>query len=313
MAKNNPSEKTIIIGAGPAGSSVAIYLARYNHPVILIDAGIKVHGRTSMATTIENFLGHRRKTSGTDFLARIDKQLARFPISRISEKVLKVSQNNQGQFLVITDTGKKYQAQYLVVAVGLIDKMPEISGLDPYYDHSIFHCLTCDWYQNRHKKIAVIGNGDSAITTALAINSMQKPPKLAAVPAVPTKFSKKMVQKAKKNQIAVFSSPITKLKGRNGYLQKIQLKDGTKVEAEVLFTELGYVHLDGFLARGGLKPKRDEDGFLKVNFETFETSVKNLYATGPVNEGPDQAIVAGGEGALAAISIHAKILKQKGI
>ena len=122
-----------------------------------------------------------------------------------------------------------------------------------------------------------------------------------------------MVQKAKKNQIAVFSSPITKLKGRNGYLQKIQLKDGTKVEAEVLFTELGYVHLDGFLARGGLKPKRDEDGFLKVNFETFETSVKNLYATGPVNEGPDQAIVAGGEGALAAISIHAKILKQKGI
>jgi thioredoxin reductase (NADPH) len=302
--------QTIIIGGGPAGASAAIYLARFFDPVTLIDAPFQVHGRTSMATSLENFLTNENPVTGKEFLTRISNQLNKYPIERVYEKVIRVSRPEQ-KFIIETDKQSIFESDYLVIAVGLSDIMPKIDGLGPYFDNSIFHCLMCDWYRNRDKKIAVVSNTDDGLETALMINFMHRPPLLSVVPSKEDhSFSKNLVTMAESNNVLVFRKPITEVIGENGYLQKIGLTDGTRIEAEVLFTRLGYDRFDYFLDEGKIFPDRNERGFIKVDFKTFESSVKNLFAIGPCNDGPDQAIIAAGEGALTATEIHDRIIKS---
>ncbi len=306
-------DTTLIIGGGPGGASAAIYLARFCHPVTLIDAPSQVHGRTAMASHLENFLGNDTPVSGETFLGRVTKQLGNFNIERVGAKVTKVMHTNE-TFSVITDQGKEYQATYLIVAVGVGGNMPEIDGLDPYYDHAIFHCLTCDWYWNRDKKAIVVANDDRGITTARTIVSMHRPPSIAVIPAHQPQFSQTALEQALSEDIAVYTSPLKELVGTNGDLHEVVLEDGTRVEGEALFTKLGHVRFDTFLDEGGITLEREpEERFIKVEGHTYESSVKNLFAVGPCNEGPDQAIVAGGQGALAAMEIHRRILATKGI
>lgn len=304
---------TIVIGGGPGGASAAIYLARFCHPVIILDTPSEVHGRTSMATSLENFLGNTLPTPGPEFLSRVKVQLRNYNIPVHEEKVTKVSQKDNG-FSVESSKGKSYPCRYLVVAIGVGDNMPEIDGLDPYFDTSIFHCLTCDWYEHRHLDAAVIANDDRGITTALALDAMNRPPSLVVIPAKAPTFSEALLEKAKAKNIPVYTSPLKEVHGVFGNLQKVTLEDGTTVKAKVLFTKLGHFRYDQFLDKGGIKVDREEEeGFIKVDWRHFESSVKNLFAVGPCNDGPDQAIIAAGEGALAAMEIHNRILTDLGI
>ncbi len=306
-------QHTIVIGGGPAGASTAIYLARFFHSVTLIDAGEAKPGRTSMATHLENFLGNDESTSGSQFLERVGKQLDKFGVKRVADTVTKVSQHNQ-VFTVTTKNGQALEADYVVVAVGISDNMPEIDGLDPYYDTGIFHCLVCDWYWNKDKKAAVIANNDRGIGTALMMQTLYKPPLLSVVPAKDPHFSTQALERALGLGITVYQSPLAALEGGESNLRALVLQDGTRVEAEVMFTRLSHTRYDQFLDEGGISVDREpERGFIKVNFRTFETSVKNLFAVGPCNEGPDQAIIAGGQGAMAGLEIHSRILDALGI
>lgn len=304
---------TIIIGGGPGGASAAIYLARACMPVILIDAPGEVHGRTAMATGLDNYLGLEEPVTGKEFLRRVRKQLSGLDIVMVEEKVIEARKNN-GQFEVLTDRGEEYRGKYLIVAVGLSDNMPPIKGLEPYFDTAIFHCTTCDWYTRRDKRIAVITNSDAGIRTALGMAAMKRPPYLAVVAGEDNvNFSEELIEKAEEQGILVYGRPIKELMGENGYLQAIKLADGTKLEVEVLFTRLGYERLDGFLSKGGIEAARNKAGFIKVDWRTMESSVPNLFAVGPCNDGPDQVIIAGGEGALAALEIRDRIMEKMGV
>ncbi len=308
------NNQTIIIGGGPGGGSAAIYLARFCHPVTLIDAPKQVHGRTSMAPHLENFLGHLNPMRGEDFLACIRQQHQKFGVTLVEAKVTKVRHGPNQTFVVTTDQGQEYTARYIIVAVGVGDNMPEIDGLDPYYDRVLFHCLTCNWHENRHKKTIVIGNTDAAITSARAIVSMHRPPLISVIPAKKPRFSHEARALAEQDDIAVYHSPLKELVGKNGHLHEVILEDGTHVAGEVIFTKLGHVRFDTFLDEGGIELQREaHEGGIKVNWRTFESSTHNLFAVGPCNEGPDQAIIAGGQGALAAIEIHQRILAEQAI
>lgn len=301
--------KTIIIGGGPSGSSAAIYLARFNYPVLLFDAPVELPGRTSLATGLDNYLGCEHRILGMDLLAKIREQRKKFPIEYREEVVNEVSQKDGG-FEVTTREGNSYLSDFVVVAVGAEDKMPPIEIPDQFFDHSVFHCPTCDWYKNKDKLIALIGDDDHAISEALIFNYFNPDSFPVVIPADENfKFSPEMIAKAQNKKLKIFNVPIGKLVGENGYLQKIILKNKIEVAAEAIFTILGYERKDQFLDEGKIFPERDERDFILVDFYTFESSVSNLYAIGPCNQGPDQAIIAAGEGALAALAIHRKILE----
>src|SRR3990167_5970388 len=132
---NTPT--TIIIGAGPAGASAAIYLTRYNKKVILFDAHTKIHGRTAMASNLENFLTHTKNVSGPTFIQNFNTQLKKYPIEIINKKVVKVSQSKNSHFTVETDDKNIYQGKFLIIAIGFRDIGLKLDNLDDFYNNGI--------------------------------------------------------------------------------------------------------------------------------------------------------------------------------
>ncbi|OQA51772.1 MAG: Thioredoxin reductase [candidate division WS2 bacterium ADurb.Bin280] len=301
----------IIIGAGPAGASCSIYLKRFNYRVKIIDAGGDIKGRTSMATGINNFIGLEGRPNGKKLLRKIKKQLDFYGVDFVNDEVIGVGKKSD-IFYVYTKLGRVFKCDYLVIAVGLVDKMPPIEGLGPYFDHSIFHCSTCDWHENRNKKTAIVAVDDYGLKLAREIAYMKKPPLLSVIPSKKDfDFSKQIVSALKKMDVLVYFSKISELVGREGFLKEIILDDGQRVEAEVIFTTLGYERLDGFLQKGNANPQRNDEGFIVVNHRNYRSSIDRMYAIGPCNDGVDQAIIAGGQGATAALDIHVGILNEE--
>lgn len=303
--------KAIIIGAGPAGASAAIYLARYCIDVLLIDNQPEVPARTTWVHSLQNYLGHLEHESGPEFLDRIDRHLAQYPsVYRRQETVTSVSQQSDGSFLVQTDQNHDYLTPYLILAVGVNDKMPDKVTNFQDLGHVISHCIACDWYQNKDKKLTVIADTDAGINTALLFDKMHRPPDLVVAPYTKPDYSLGALQQAQDKQITVYQSPIISLEQTDENSLIATLKDGTAFTTEFIFTRLGNERMDYFLDRGGIRPDRDESGYLLVNWETFETSIPNLFAVGPCNAGPDQVSIAVGEGATAAVTLARRILSS---
>ena len=229
-------------------------------------------------------------------------------------EVTRVWRDEKNLFHVSTEE-KELQSKYLIIAIGVEDIMPEISGMDPYFEYSIFHCLTCDWYQHRKEQAVYVTDDDLGLESAIARFTMYQPEGgISVVPAGSNFFySPLLVKKAKELGISIYFSPIKSLYGKDGYLNNVTLADGKIVPAKVIFTLLGHKRRDQFLDKGEIKLNRDEKGFIKVDFKTLESSIPNLFAVGPCNEGRDQAIVAAGQGATVAEEIHLRILKDLGL
>ncbi len=307
-------EKTIVIGAGPGGASAAIYLARFNQQVTLFDAGKTIRGRTAWAYELENVLGFTKPLPGPDFLHNIDQQLKRFDIDKREETVTAVTKTPEGRFMVNTDKPAHYLADYVIVAVGVHDVMPDAPDVYDYFGKSVFPCAACNWYQTKGCKTAIITNSDMGLITARAFNAMQKGSALCVLPDRPdTAFSRDLVVLAESEGIAVHSSPLICFNGENGKLHSVTLANGANLNLDILYTRLGVKRHDIFLNAETLVVDRDQDGYIKVNFETLESSVPNLFAVGPCNTGPDQIIIAAGQGASAAMVIHDRILTNLGI
>ena len=304
------AENTIVIGGGPGGASAAIYLARYRCPVLVFDAPAKVHGRTAHATSLENFLGHTGLVTGENFLERVGRQMDGFGIERRNEKVTKVEARQPVGFTVTTEGGV-YAARYLIVAVGITDTMPNIEGLEAYYQHSVFRCPTCDWYQNRGKRIIIVADDDAGLTLAIELAVLEHPPAMSVIASRPgVIFSDSLQSEAAVFDIHTYSSPLIAVEGGDGFLQRVRLADATEVEADIMVTALGYSRLDLFLDAGSLQVERDKRGFIRVDPRTCESSYPDLFAVGPCNDGPDQVVIAAGEGALAATTIERRIISQ---
>lgn len=303
--------RAIIIGAGPAGASAAIYLARYCIDVLLIDNRPEIAARTTWVHSLQNYLGHLEYESGSEFLSRIDKHLARYPaIQRRQETVTSISQRPDNLFLVQASEGSEYLTPHVILAVGVNDKMPnKVANFQDLGDFTS-HCIACDWYQNRDKKLTVIADDDTGISTALLFNKMHRPPELVVVPYTTATYSPEMLQQAEAQQITIHHSPITALQQIDASSLAATLHDGTTFSTEFIFTRLGHERMDHFLDRGNIHPDRDASGYLLVNWENFETSVPNLFAVGPCNAGPDQVSIAVGEGAVAAATLGRRILSS---
>jgi thioredoxin reductase (NADPH) len=307
-------EKTIIIGAGPGGASAAIYLARFNQDVTILDAGSAIHGRTAWAYELENVLGFTKPMQGPEFLHNVDLQLKRFNIDKREATVTQVRRQEDGTFMIFTNRPGHYTANYVVVSVGVHDIMPDVPEVYDYFGHSVFPCPACNWYQTKDRKTGIVANGDRGLITARAFNAMQKGSALCIVPDRPdTFFTKSLVAKAEAEGIIVHRSPLICLNGTKGKLHSVLLADGSEIDLEILYTRLGVKRHDVFLNNDTLAVDRDSDGYIKVNFETLESSVPSLFAVGPCNTGEDQVVIAAGQGASAAMVIHDRILTNMGI
>jgi thioredoxin reductase (NADPH) len=287
----------IIIGAGPGGLQAAIYLGRYNRDVLLIDRG---GGRTLHARQIQNFLTHK-SISGREIIELGIEQAKSFNVS--VEKGLVTSVARKEFFQVYTGE-KLHLSKFVIVSSGVYDNLPDIENLYRFLGAGFFTCVDCDGYKTTGRKLAVIGNSIKTVHLAFGMKEMYtKDVTLILVfTEPPEEYRAEMMEEG----IAFIKGRPARILGDKG-IEAIEMKDGRLIPCEVIMSNFGYKLNDEFLS--GLNLKRDGEGFKYMVNRAFESSLSGLYIVGPLNQGGDQAIVAAGQGAVAAIDLKKKLLE----
>jgi thioredoxin reductase (NADPH) len=286
----------IIIGAGPGGLQAAIYLGRYNRDVLLIDHG---GGRTYHARQIENYLSHK-SISGKEIVKVGMEQAENFSVRIEKSRVTRVLKKD---YFEVYAGDNKFLSKFVIVSSGVYDNLPPIENIYKFLGTSFFTCMDCDGYRTTGKKLAVIGNSIHTVRLAFAMKEMfTRDITLILVFYEPPEDYKEELRN--EGILLVKGSP-ARIIG-NEKMEAIEFRDGRRFECEVIMSDFGFKLNDEFLSE--LQLGKDSQGFRYVANHNYESSLNGLYIVGPLNTGNDQAIIAAGEGAVAAIDIKKRLI-----
>jgi len=294
---NDKIHDCIIIGAGPGGLQAAIYLGRYNRNVLLIDRG---GGRTKHAKFIQNFLT-QKEISGNEIIELGLEQAKSFNVQKIKAAVTKVLKKDSFEVTAGEDI---YLSKFVIVSSGVYDNFPPIENFHKFLGTSFFTCVDCDGYKTTGRKLVIIGNSIKAVHLAFGMKEMftKDITLILYSDKVPDDYKEEL---ADENIPLIIGRPERIIGDKS--IEAIEMKDGTRIECEVIMSNFGYKLNDSFLS--GLDLKRDSKNFKYAVNVHYESSLSGLYIVGPLNTGPDQAIVAAGEGAAAAIDMKKRLLE----
>ena len=287
----------IVIGAGPAGLSAAIYLGRAHRKTLLIYQG---PGRTSLAIHINNYLGIEN-ISG-NYLIEIGLEQAKsFGVEILLSTVKKIEKENE--IFKITTASKEFSAKFAIVASGVNDIFSDIDNIDEFLGETFFTCLDCDGYRMTGKNIIIIGN-EKAARSSIWVKKLYTD-KIVILTGKENKISKADMERLERDKIEVIEKEIKHLNGDNGIINSFVLDDGSVIECDCILSRMGYEKNDSFLP----ELKRNDKNQIEVN-EEYESSIPGLYVIGPLNQFGDQVSVAVGEGSIAARKIIDKLIKE---
>lgn len=288
----------IIIGASPGGLQAAIYLARYNRRVLVIDRG---GGRTFMARRIENFLT-QAAISGKEMIERGIAQARSFNAEVIRGTVVNVIKTH-GIFSVGTAT-ETYAAPFVIAASGGRENLPQIDNMGRFFGDGFFTCVDCDGYHATGKKLVVLGDADSTVRLAFAMQQMytQDVTLLLYAWEPPEAYRDELADAG----IRLVMGRPRRIVGTTR-IEALEMEDGSSIPCERILSDFGFSHNDEYL--GSLNLRKDARGRSFVVNHHFESSLSGLFVVGPLNTGQDQAVIAAGEGAVAAIEINHRLLE----
>ncbi len=287
----------IVVGAGPGGLQAALHLARYNRRVLVLDRG---GGRTRHARHIVNYLG-LPEVAGTELVATGLAQVERFGV-QVERLAVDAVEKTGGVFLVQAG-GRRYEAAFLVASSGARENLGGIKNLAPFFGRQVYTCVDCDGHRTTGKKLLVYGNAPAAARLAMGMRLMytSEVTLLLTTRCLPAD----MVELLGEDGISLLYGEIAELSG-SSVLEDVLLADGRRLGCQALMLSLGHTLNDDYLA--GLQPARDAEGFKITVNAAGETSVAGLYAVGALRQGHAQAVIAAGQGAVAAIDINGRLL-----
>jgi thioredoxin reductase (NADPH) len=290
----------IVIGAGPGGLQAAIYLCRYNRSVLVLDRG---GGRTWHAKHVENFLT-LPVISGRDIVEKGLGQVMHFGAEYQKKVVSRIVKDKENLFEIYTKDGHVFSSLFVIVATGVMDNLPAVENLYKFFGFSFFTCVDCDGYMTTNKKLVIIGDSEKAVRLAFAMKQMYtKDIKVLLYTGLSRLNYEEELREIGVNLL--IGEPLMII--GHDKMEALELKDGRKIECEVIMSYLGYRLNDEFLSE--LTIKKDSNGFKYVTGAEYESSLTGLYIVGPLNTGNDQVVIAAGQGATAAIDINKRLLE----
>ena len=303
----------VVIGAGPAGLTAGIYAARAGLKVIILEA-LKAGGLIAENALIENYPGFPSGISGFEFANRLVEQAVKNGVEvREGEPVRDVVRLEDGRFLVKTDEGE-YECYAVILATGTRRKKLGVKGEEEFRGRGVSYCAVCDGPLFRGRKVAVVGGGNTAVSEAIYLSSLAS--KVYLIHRRNALRAEEALQKAlfNKNNVEVLWNTVVKeIVGE----EKVY---GVKV-ADINTGEVRSVDVDGVFIAIGEEPNNElakklglaltEEGYVKVDLNTMETSIPGVYAAGDITGVFKQAAVAVGQGALAANSAYNRIQQVK--
>lgn len=295
----NDQYDVIIVGAGPAGYTAALYASRSNLKVLLFE-GWQPGGQLTTTTVIENFPGFEKGIDGNELMKEMKAQAAVFGTEYITKDITKVDFSNRP--FKVYEGENEYTAKAVIIATGAKPRKLGLESEERLWAKGVSSCATCDGFFFREKTVAIIGGGDSAMEEANFLTKFANKVYLIHR-SEEFRASKIMLDRVKANKkIEILTN-----KGVDEVLgdQKVtglRLKDTQTGESSELA-------LDGmFLAIGHIPATKifdsidkDEIGYI-VHRKNTMTNIAGVFAAGDcVDHRYRQAITAAGMGCQAAI------------
>ena len=286
----------IIVGAGPAGLTAAIYLARFHLSIRLFDCG---SSRAASIPLTRNHAGFPEGIGGRDLLARMLAQAELYGARREPVEVVAIERAGE-DFTVRTDHGS-YGARTVLLATGVVNHRPEMDA--DLHDAALAagrlrYCPICDGYEVTDRRVAVIGTGDHGMREALFLRGYTRDVTLVAPEA------EHMLDDACAR--ALDAAGVVRVDGPCGgfALEGERLAFDTargRMAFDSVYPALGSRIRSGLAVAAGARAT--EDGCLEVD-DHQRTSVPGLFAAGDVVKGLDQISHAMGEAGVAATTIR---------
>jgi alkyl hydroperoxide reductase subunit F len=293
--------EVIVVGAGPAGLSAALYAVRKNRRVALI--GKRAGGQINDTATVENYLGMVR-IGGGELAELFRSHVASYPVAERCHAEVKTVRRGAPGFEVVTRDGQSVRGRALIYAAGKEYRRLGVTGEDRFLGRGIAFCATCDAPLYRGRKVAVVGGGNSALTAVRDLapfaSEIHLVHALASFQADPVLVEE--LQRA--NNVTVHMSTEVREFLGGDRLEGLRVADrdhppGYDLAVEGVFLEIGLTpnsapvqDLLAVNAAGEIPVARDQS-----------TAVAGLFAAGDVTDERDkQIIIAAGAGARAALS-----------
>ncbi len=295
----------IVIGAGPAGLSASLFLARYLRRTLTFHHNSP---RNEYAHGIHGFLGHHG-IRPEELLARGRDEVTTHGGLIIEACVNTVEKISSERFRVVAGAAQRtFEAKRLLLATGLRDLTPDCPGFREFYGSSVHHCPDCDGYEVKDKRVAVLARGDnSAAFTANLLTWTRHITLLTDESEISSQDRAKLARL----DVAVRTEAVVALEGDTStqQLQRVLFAEGEPLECDALFFNLGTELATNFHETLGCRLD-PECGLLWVD-DTQQTSVEGVYAAGDITPRSQLAIVAAAEGAMAAIQIHRSLIPKE--
>jgi len=306
-------EKVIIIGSGAAGLTAAIYAARANLKLLVIE-GIQPGGQLTITTDVENYPGYADVVQGPWMMEQMRLQAEKVGARIISDIVTSVDfkKNNK---IINLDSGKTLETQTVIITTGAQAKWLGLKSENDFNGKGVSACATCDGFFYKNKEVAVVGGGNTAVEEALYLSNICS--KVTLIHRRNELRSEKILQKRlfdKDNIKIIWNNVVSEIKGNENGVNAIELSSTVSKRTEI-------INVDGIFIAIGHSPSTeaftdvldmDDEGYIIAQKPgTCLTNIDGVFAAGDcVDKVYRQAVTAAGMGCMAALDAEKWIQNQ---
>lgn len=295
---NEPLD-ALVIGAGPAGLTAAVYLGRFRRRFLVVDAG---ESRAAWIPTSHNLPGFPDGCGGEELLGRLRAQAERFG-AQIRKGRVEALERREGVFEAVLEGGERIAARKVLLATGVIDSEPKLDAFRDGVRRGLVRiCPICDGYEATDKRIGVIGDSEKAVREAQFLKTYSSD--LAVIHVGEAELDAASRRTLGVEGIELIETPIEGVLLEADDVVAMDFGKGEVRRFDTIYSALGST--PRATLAWDLGTDADPAGCLRVN-EHQETSIKGLYAAGDVVRGLSQIAVAEGEAAIAAVDIHNRL------
>ena len=313
MTSEIPHEKVVIIGAGAAGLTAAIYTARANLKPVVI-AGLQPGGQMTITTDVENYPGFANVIQGPWLMTEMQAQAENVGARVVYDIVTAIDASNR-PFTLSLDSGGQMTADSLVLATGAQARWLGLESEQAFNGRGVSACATCDGFFYKGREVAVIGGGNTAVEEALYLANICD--KVTLVHRRDSLRAEQIMQDRllKHDRIEVlWNREVAEVLGDDSGVSGLRLastsgEDDLEIAVQGMFVAIG--HDPATAAFAGVVDL-DDEGYILAEKGGTRTSVGGIFAAGDcVDKIYRQAVTAAGMGCMAALDAERWLGEQE--
>ncbi|MDH4231808.1 MAG: thioredoxin-disulfide reductase, partial [Nitrospirota bacterium] len=295
----------LIIGAGPAGLTAAIYAERSGLKSVVVEKA-NIGGQVAITPVVENYPGFT-KIGGKTLMDMMAQQAIQYADIHEGEEVLEIQK--AGDAFGVKTNKATYEARAVLLTTGAESKKLAIPGEKEFQGRGISYCAACDGYFFKDgKKVIVVGGGNTAASEALYLKNIGVD--VTIVHRRDTLRAEMFLQQGlKNNNIPIlWNTEVKEIIGdkfvTGVLIENSEEKSQRSMPVDGVFIAIGYTPNNDLAKKLGIKT--DEEGYIKVD-PGQRTNIKGIYAAGDITGGIKQIVTAVSQGAVAASTIFEDI------